>query len=85
MIAFVIFQWIWTSIAKKTYIFIFFREGPDPLSSPPPPLPPPPLGPRMLAWKQVVCLPDLKKKLVNLDEAAVLPQEMPAKRAQSIT
>ena len=40
--SFVIFQGIWTSIAKKPYIFVIFQGGPDPLS------PPPPLGPCMV-------------------------------------
>ena len=41
--SFVIFQWIWDSIAKKPYIFVIFSGGggPDPLS-------PPPLDPRMM-------------------------------------
>ena len=39
----VIFQGIGTSIAKKPYIFLFFRGGPDPLS--------PPLDPPMYAFK----------------------------------
>ena len=31
---FVIFQGIWTSIAKEPYSFVIFQGGPDPLSSP---------------------------------------------------
>ena len=36
--SFVIFQGIRTSIAKKPYIFVIFKGGPEPLS---PPLDPP--------------------------------------------
>ena len=37
--SFVVVQGIWTSIAKKSYIFFYFSGGLDPLSPPPPPPP----------------------------------------------
>ena len=36
LVAFVIFQGIRTSIAKKPYIFVIFQGGPDLLPPPPP-------------------------------------------------
>ena len=41
-----IFQGIWTSIAKNAYIFVIFQGGPDPL--------PPPLDPHDLR-KNITC------------------------------